>query len=387
MVEILRLNDSINAITGLECYGVKEGKNGLGIVKCRGRVAGVFTENRIKAAPVMVTSEHIKNGWVEGIIVNSGNANAYTGEEGIKNAKRMAELLAEKIGCDAEKVAVCSTGVIGRQLDMEWIEKKVDEVYSRLSASRKSAEEFAKSIMTTDRYPKEFAVKFGDCIVAGVAKGAGMIAPNMATMLAFIFTNAKVENLYDCLGYAVDRSFNVMTVDGDTSTNDTVLLISTDEVEVDEETFKLALKEVCFNLAKMIVRDGEGATKVFEVHVHGAKSDEDAFNLAKSVASSLLVKTAVFGCDPNWGRIIAALGYAGVDISEDITLIFENDDESIALLDEGKQTGRESEAEEFMRKNDDFRIAVRLKLGDGYGYAIGCDLTYDYVKLNAEYTT
>jgi len=388
--EISKINDSINAIEGLRCWGIKEGKDGLGIVVCEGMISGVFTTNKIKAAPVKVSAEHVKNGSFKGLIVNSGNANAFTGRKGIENARKMAEMLASKLSCRREEIAVCSTGVIGKQLDMEWIERKLEEVFQRLDSSREAARNFAKAITTTDRFLKEWAVRVGDVVVAGVAKGAGMIAPSMnATMLAFIFTNAKLgkAEMDQALLEAVERSFNVATVDGDTSTNDTVLLVSTGKKEVNFELFKKALTEVCLQLAKLIVRDGEGATKVFEVHVRNAKNDEEARKAAKAIASSLLVKTAIFGCDANWGRIIAALGYSGIELTEKITLYFENTDHRIYLLKEGEQTGLESEASEFLRKVDDFKIIVELDVGSGKGYALGCDLSYDYVKLNAEYTT
>ena len=388
--EIRKVDDSINAIDGLKCWGIKEEKNGLGIVVCDGLVSGVFTTNKIKAAPVIVTSEHVRKGSFKGLIVNSGNANAFTGEKGIENAKKMAEMLASRLSCRREEIAVCSTGVIGKQLDMQWITEKFEEIFPRLDRSREAARNFAKAITTTDRFLKEYAVKIEDVVVAGVAKGAGMIAPSMsATMLAFIFTDAKLSKskMDSALVEAVEKSFNVATVDGDTSTNDTVLLISTGKKEVDFELFKKALTEVCFQLAKLIVRDGEGATKVFEVHVRNGKNDEEATKAAKAVASSLLVKTAIFGCDANWGRIIAALGYSGIELTEKITLYFEDSDHRVYLLREGELTGLESEASEFLRKVDDFKIVVELDVGEGNGYALGCDLSYDYVKLNAEYTT
>ena len=396
--DIERIDDSINAIKGLKCWGIKEGKDGLGIVVCDGIMSGVFTTNRIKAAPVIVTSEHVKKGSFRGLVVNSGNANAFTGKKGIENARKMAEMLASKLSCKEEEIAVCSTGVIGRQLDMEWIEEKFDEVFSNIENSRKAARNFAKAITTTDRFLKEYAVKAGDVVIAGVAKGAGMINPEMtlptATMLAFIFTDAKLSKaeMDEALLKAVEESFNVATVDGDTSTNDTVLLISTEEKEIEFDLFSEALKEVCFQLAKLIVRDGEGATKVFEVHVRNAKSDEDAKKAAKAIANSLLVKTAIFGCDANWGRIIAALGYSGIELTEEITLYFEGVDSSaetkrIYLLEKGQQTRLELEASNFLKNTDDFRIIVELNVGIGEGCAIGCDLSYDYVKLNAEYTT
>lgn len=301
----------ITDIEGVLCNGVKEGKYGLGMVKCRGTVAGVFTQNRIRAAPVVVCEENISDGVVEGIIVNSGNANAFTGRQGIEDAREMCRIASKLFGCDERDVAVASTGVIGRKLDMDWIRRKAPEVYAGIGSNVENANSFARSILTTDRFVKKASSNKGK--IAAVAKGAGMIAPNMATMLCFIFTAAKFDSgeLYEMLKHAVDESFNRLTVDGDTSTNDTVLLISTGKERVDRQIFEEELKKVCHNLARQIAKDGEGATKVFDVIVRGAKSDEEADRMAKSVANSLLVKTAVFGRDPNWGRIVADLDTAG----------------------------------------------------------------------------
>ncbi len=384
----------ITAVEGVKCYGIKEGKNGLGVVVCRGKVAGVFTKNRFKAAPVLVTQEHVRSGEIEGIIVNSGNANAFTGEEGLRNAKRMAELLAKKLKVPVHKIAVASTGVIGVQLDMDWIESRFEDVFANLGTSREHALSFAKSITTTDLFPKECVIRADGFTIAGVAKGAGMIAPNMATMLAFVFTDADFEpdELRDMLRKAVDRSFNVTVVDGDTSTNDMVLLVATGKRRVDRRIFEQRLIEVCIALAKMIARDGEGATKLMEVRVRGAKSDEEAFKAAKAVASSVLVKTAVFGNDPNWGRIIAALGYSGVEVSERLDLSVEGFREGrrvggVDLVKDGKSMMNEDIARDLMEKSDEVVFSIDLKVGNGSGYAFGCDLSYEYVRINSEYTT
>ncbi len=384
----------ITAIRGVRCYGIKERKNGLGVVVCSGKVAGVFTENRFKAAPVLVTQEHVKGGEIEGIIVNSGNANAFTGERGIENARRMAELLAKKLEVDVRKIAVASTGVIGVQLDMEWIESRFEVVFSKLGTTEKHSLSFARAIMTTDSFPKQSVVRTDDFTIAGVAKGAGMIAPNMATMLAFVFTDADfgVKDLNEMLRNAVNRSFNVTVVDGDTSTNDMVLLVSTGEKVVDRDVFERKLTDLCIDLAKMIARDGEGATKLMEVRIRGAKSDEEAFKASKVVASSLLVKTAVFGNDPNWGRIIAALGYSGVEVSEKLDLSLEGfrNGKSVGrveLVKNGKSTMKEDVARKIMENSDEIVFEINLKVGDGRGYAFGCDLSYEYVRINSEYTT
>ncbi|RLI75623.1 arginine biosynthesis protein ArgJ [Archaeoglobales archaeon] len=388
-MEIKKIDGGIENIENIKFNGIKEGKNGLGVIVCKGNVAGVFTTNKIKAAPVKLTMENIKDGKIEGLIVNSGNANAYTGQKGLKNARKMILLLANKLGVDDKKIAVASTGVIGVQLDMSWIEKKFEEVFENLGNDRDKALAFVKSIMTTDTFAKESTVKVGDVIVAGVAKGAGMISPNMATMLSFIFTNADFESseLTEMLKKAVNLSFNVTIVDGDTSTNDMVLLIATCEKKVDKKAFQEALNEVCVDLAKKIAKDGEGATKLVEVVVEGAKDDVDAFKAAKAVVSSLLVKTAIFGNDPNWGRIIAALGYSGAEVDENITLKLKSKDKGLTLVENGKALGNEEEARKLLEESDEIKIFIDLHKGKGKGFAIGCDLTYEYVRINAEYTT
>ncbi len=375
----------ITEISGVECAGIRE-KYGLGIVRCRGFVAGVFTKNRIKSASVIVCKDHIADGRIEGLIVNSGNANAFTGEKGIENARKMCRILASLMKCDEREIAIASTGIIGRQLDMDWIEKRIPEVYSRLGKTKRHAEDFAKAIITTDRFPKKAYSKYPR--ISAVAKGAGMISPNMATMLCFIFTDAKFDSgeLYEMLKEAVDLSFNRLIVDGDMSTNDTVLLISTARERVNRDDFQNALNGVCLNVAKQIAMDGEGATKLVEVFVEGAKNNCDALRIARAIASSLLVKTAIFGNDPNWGRIVAAMGYSGADVDEKVDIIFEGVSK-VKLVEDGVPTGREEYAREILRKSDEIKIKVKLNKGSGKGYAIGCDLSYDYVKLNSEYTT
>ena len=383
----------ITDINGLRCNGIKEGKNGLGIVVCEGSVAGVFTQNRFKSPSVIVTEEHIKNGSIEGIIANSGNANAFTGKLGYENAKRMCQLLAEKLKTDTERIAVASTGVIGIQLDMEWIESRFEKVYAGLGNTEENAMAFAKSIMTTDRFPK-FAKYEEDFKIAGVCKGAGMIHPNMATMLAFIFTDAKfeAEELKEMLRTAVKYSFNTISVDGDTSTNDMVLLVAKGECEVSKDRFLKGLKAVCLNLAKQIARDGEGATKLIKVTIVNAKSEEEAFKGARTVVASNLVKTAVFGCDPNWGRIIASLGYSEIEVNEELDLKllgYRNGYKvgEVELVKNGVGLGNESVARRVMERSDEIEFVIDLKLGNGNGYAYGCDLTYDYVRINSEYTS
>ncbi len=377
----------ITDIEGVLCNGIKEGKLGLGMVRSRGTVAGVFTQNKIRAAPVVVCEENVSDGFVEGLIVNSGNANAFTGDQGIADAREMCRIAAKLFGCHERDIAVASTGIIGRKLHVEWIREKASDVYAGIGSGAEHADKFARSILTTDRFVKK--ASSNKAKIAAVAKGAGMIAPDMATMLCFIFTSANFESgeLYEMLKGAVDESFNRLTVDGDTSTNDTVLLISTGRDKIDRDVFEEELQGVCYTLAKQIAKDGEGATKVFDVVVFGAESDEDANRIAKSVASSLLVKTAIFGRDPNWGRIVAAIGYSGAKVDDYVTIAFESNGEEVVLVDSGKSTGMEKEARRLMNSFDDFKIRIELRRGEGKGFAIGCDLSYDYVKLNAEYTT
>lgn len=369
---------------GVLCNGIKEGKLGLGLAKFKGSIAGVFTSNKIKAAPVIVCRENISSGFAKGLIVNSGNANAYTGEKGIEDAREMCRIAANLFNCEAKEIVVASTGVIGRRLDIEWIRKKAPEVLLGLGSTKECADKFANAIRTTDRFIKKaFSEKARIC---AIAKGAGMISPNLATMLCFIFTAAKfeAEELYEMLKKAV-KPLNRLTVDGDTSTNDTVLLVAFGKEKVEKDVFEDELTKVCYSIAKQIAKDGEGATKVFEVIVRGAKSSRDAEIVANAIANSLLVKTAIFGSDPNWGRIISAIGYSGAEVDEEITIVFENEDRSVKLVDRGFITGKENDAREVMR--GDFRILLDLHKGDYEDFAIGCDLSYEYVRINSEYTT
>ncbi|MEM0350207.1 MAG: bifunctional ornithine acetyltransferase/N-acetylglutamate synthase [Archaeoglobaceae archaeon] len=369
---------------GVLCNGLKEGKMGLALAKFKGTVAGVFTNNKIKAAPVIVCKENISSGYVKGLIVNSGNANAYTGKEGLEDAREMCRIAGNLLNCDAREVAIASTGVIGRRLNMEWIRKKALEVFVGLGSSKDCVERFSKAIMTTDKFIKKAYSEKAK--ISAIAKGAGMICPNLATMLCFIFTSAKFEagELYEILRNAV-KPLNRLTVDGDTSTNDTVLLFALGKEKIARDIFEEELSKVCYNIARQIASDGEGATKVFEVIVKGAKSEMDAEIVAKTIANSLLIKTAIFGSDPNWGRIISAIGYSGAEIDEVITIAFENEKKRVTLVEKGVITGKEEEAREIMKGN--FRIIVDLHKGTYEDFAIGCDLSYDYVKINSEYTT
>ena len=388
-----RVDGGICAVDGVAASGVKRGKYGVALIVASGTAAGVFTTNRIRAAPLDVTSENLigSGGRLDGVIANSGCANAYTGSHGVEDARWMAALLAGHLGVGAEKIGVASTGVIGRYLDRDLMNELFSEAKARLRSDLEASSEAARAIMTTDTVVKEIAVEHAGFRVAGITKGAGMIEPNMATMLSFIYTDARVspEVLRECLLEAVDESFNMLIVDGDTSTNDMVLLTATGKVDADIASFKEALGYVCIELAKMMAKDGEGATKLVETRVSGAMSREDARLAAKAIMGSSLVKTAIFGNDPNWGRIVAAAGRSGAEIDpEKITLsISASGQGKIFLVKDGEIVAGVLEKAEEAMKSEELLITLDLGLGDAAARSFGCDLSYDYVKINADYTT
>lgn len=361
------------------------------------RCAGVFTTNKVVAAPVVVSTPRVRAGRCQAVLVNSGNANACTGEQGLRDALRCGELAAHALGIAEDLVAVASTGVIGLPLPMEKFEQHVSLLPGQLDAD--GAEQVAEAIRTTDAFAKHAwrSAEAGgkEYRILGIAKGAGMIHPNMATMLAFVVTDAAVgpDFLDQTLRGAVDRSFNVITVDGDTSTNDMVLILSNGQAGTAEirggtpegEVFRALLQEVLVDLAKMIVRDGEGATKVAEIRIQGGKNDQEAVRVARSVATSNLVKTAFFGEDANWGRIIAAVGYSGCEVDPDKIDIFFDE---VPVVRQGLGTGKDLEARATeVLKKPEFKVTVDLHLGEGEGVYYTSDLTYDYVKINADYRT
>jgi glutamate N-acetyltransferase/amino-acid N-acetyltransferase len=357
----------------------------------------MFTTNQVRAAPLDVTAEHLAaGGHLDGVIANSGCANAYTGPRGLEDARSMARLLAGFLGTDEKKIAVASTGVIGRYMDLPKIESLFEQAKVRLRSDGEASTEAERAIMTTDTREKEIAVEHKGLRVAGIVKGAGMIEPNMATMLGFLYTDADfpVQTLHDCLADAVKDSFNMLTVDGDTSTNDIVLLTSTGKAKGrGEADFREALRYVCMELARMMARDGEGASKYFETVVSGALNEEDARLAAKAVARSSLVKTAVYGADPNWGRIICAVGYSGAEMDPTkITLGLEGKSPEgrslkVSLVKKGRIVdGVLDQAKEIM-KGDTITINIDLALGNASARGFGCDLTHEYVNVNANYTT
>jgi len=387
---MLRIEGGICAVHGVRAAGARQGKYGVALIAASGTAAGMFTTNKIRAAPLDVTADHLRGGHLDGVIANSGCANAYTGQRGREDAENMAELCGKFLKTDANKIAVASTGVIGRYMDMVLISRLTGEAGSRLRAAPDASAEAARAVMTTDTKVKEIAVEHEGVRVAGIVKGAGMIEPNMATMLCFLYTDIDLPaaTLKDCLADAVKDSFNMLTVDGDTSTNDTVLITATGRVKGDVKSFCTALRYVCIELARMMAKDGEGASKYFETVISGAKNENDARLAAKAVARSSLVKTAVYGADPNWGRIIAAVGYSGAEVDpEKISLGLEGGGLKVPLVENGMIIDGVLEAAQRIMKGDDITVLVDLGLGTASARSFGCDLTHEYVNVNANYTT
>lgn len=358
--------------------------------------AAVFTTNRVKAAPILVTMAHVAQGKIQAVVANSGNANAGVGPQGVDAARKMAEETARTLGLKVSNVAVASTGVIGVPLPVAKAVAGIQAASRALSVS--GGHLAAEAIMTTDTFPKEFALRFDlkghQVTIGGMAKGSGMIHPNMATMLAFLTTDAAIdrEALSQAFRSSVSRSFNMITVDGDTSTNDMALILANGQAEnptikpgsEDLAVFQAALDEVTIYLAKAIARDGEGATKLLEVTVTGAQTEQEARRAAIAIARSNLVKTAIFGEDANWGRIIAALGYSGADFDPDLVDIYLGPLQ-VAAQGTGLAFDEEKAAEILHQK--EVKILVDLKQGQGQATAWGCDLSYDYVRINGSYRT
>ena len=358
--------------------------------------AGVFTTNRIKAASVLVCQRHLTGNKAQAIVINSGCANACTGEQGLADSEEIAATAARKLGLQPQDVLIASTGVIGLPLPMGLIRNGIESI----TLSREGGHDLARAITTTDRFIKETAarVMYGPeehrIFIGGIAKGAGMIHPNMATMLCFLATDAAVEPVFlkTALQKAVDVSFNMITVDGDTSPNDSVILlanglaanttIQSGSSEADE--FERVLGEVCLSLAKSIVRDGEGATKLIEIAVEGALSVTQARSAARTVAGSSLVKAAVHGSDPNWGRIIAALGRSEAEVvASRIDLYLDN----LRLMANGCPLPFNQEQARSILDRPDVRIRICLNMGEARATAWGCDLSEEYVTINSAYTT
>jgi glutamate N-acetyltransferase/amino-acid N-acetyltransferase len=404
---IKKLNGSITKPKGFYAtgshIGIKDCKKDLALIysEVPAKAAGVFTSNIVKASSILWNQNLIQNpDGTRAIVINSGNANACTGEVGIKHTELMATELASCLEVNKNQVLVASTGIIGVPLPIDTIIAGIKNTYEKLGTTKLDANLAAEAIMTTDTYPKQISVEFtieGKKVrIGGIAKGSGMIHPNMATMLGFITTDINIsrELLNRALKKSVDDSYNMISVDGDTSTNDLVILLANGQggnSEIKEENedyylFKQALHYVNLFLAQEIVRDGEGAKKFIAVKVTGAASKSDARLISKSVITSNLVKTAFFGEDANWGRILAAMGYSGAHFNPTkVSIKFHNGSHSIKLMQNGTPIQFDEELALKILKKNEITVELQLKEGNGEAIAWGCDLSYDYVKINGDY--
>lgn len=383
--------------------GIKKEKKDLALIysQVEAKAVGTFTQNIVKAAPVLWDKMIVENyNHARVIAINSGVANACTGDEGMKYNEQFAKNVADNFGFEKEEVLICSTGVIGKQLPMDKIIAGIPQVKSLLSDSEEAGMIVAESIMTTDTKPKHLAVEIelsGKKVTLGACcKGSGMIHPNMATMLGFITTDCNISKklLNKALKEVIPDTFNMVSVDRDTSTNDTVLLLANglaDNKEIvdeneDYQTFKEALYYVNEYLAKAIAGDGEGATKLLEVQVHGASSIKQAKVIAKSVCTSPLVKTAVYGNDANWGRLLCAMGYSGEEFDPyNVDLSVASEFGQLQLVAKGMSTDYSEETATKILSSSEVKAIINIHNGDFKATAWGCDLTYDYVKINADY--
>ena len=379
---------------GMKSY--REDKYDLGIVFSESpcSCAGTFTRSTVRSPSTQLTEDNVGLGKVRAVVANSGIANAVVGEAGRKDAAEMAKLTAEKLGLSKEEIGVLSTGIIGMELPMALIRAGIPKI----ELSDDGGQFFAKAILTTDTFTKQYAVSYeqgGRTItVGGVAKGSGMIHPNMATMLAVVTTDAPVQDsfLQQTLKRAVDYSFNMISVDGDTSTNDTVLLLANGAASGELITsdsdgaslFKEAVDQVCVYLAKAIIRDGEGSSKVFEVQIQGAQTEEEARMAARTITDSNLVRTAVHGSDPNWGRIVAALGRSGATVEEGKLSVYIND---VCIMEGGLPIPYFKDAVIQQMQQPEIAFRIDLNLGEASATAWGCNLSEAYVTFNSAYTT
>ncbi len=357
---------------------------------------GVFTTNRVKSASVVIDNLHLQHNRVQALVINSGNANACTGAQGFKDALLMAKLTADRLDLDPDQVLVSSTGVIGRYMPMDAVKVGIAAACSDLNASHGA--DAARAIMTTDTVPKtaELEISIGGTSVrvGGMCKGSGMIHPNMATMLAYITTDAAVEPglMASMVKSVADHSFNQVSVDGDSSTNDTFLMLANGAAQnpvvtagsPEAEVLRHAMLRVAQQLARSIARDGEGATKLITVRINGGASDSEAGTAARTVASSSLVKTAIHGGDPNWGRIVCALGYSGADMAIDRLHLSIG---GVVVFERGAGVEVDLGAVRKIFEQPEIEIVASLGMGDGAAEAWGCDLSEEYVRINADYTT
>lgn len=398
-------NASVTSVQGFKAIGIsaglkKSGKKDMMLLYSEVEAVGAaaFTTNRVQAAPIQVDKEHIKNATTRAIVVNSGNANACTGAQGLADCKEIATLVAQKLGVKVEEVLVQSTGVIGVNLPMEKIRLGLDALVTSISDT--GGKDAATAIMTTDLTQKEFGVEImlnGKPVkIVGMAKGSGMIHPNMATMLSFVVTDASIEKelLQKAFKDIVEDTYNMISVDGDTSTNDMACVMAnglagnikiTTENE-DYQTFKEALQFVNETLAKKIAEDGEGATKLLEVILVGAKTKNDAKIAAKSIITSSLTKCAFFGADANWGRILCAMGYSGAEFDvAKVKIELESNGMNLVVAEEGRGIGFDEDYAKKLLLNKNIKILITFGDGNASAKAWGCDLSYNYVKINGDY--
>lgn len=388
-------------LTGTTYCGIKTIKDSLdlGIIFSERPSTGaaLFTTNQIYAAPVKLSRKVAQKGRIRAFVVNSGNANACTGDQGYKDVEEMVRIAGKCLKISEDEILVASTGIIGRPLSMDKISAGIKAAAASLGNTSAHGNDMARAIMTTDTKQKDIAVRLKinnkDVIVGGITKGAGMIAPNMATMLCFLTTDVSMSAslLNECLRNSVESSFNRITIDGHMSTNDTIAIIANGASGVnitskgpELQLFQQGLNYVTGYLAKAIVKDGEGATKFIQIDVVGARSRSDATKIARSIADSPLVKTAINGEDPNWGRIVSAAGYAGVELNESTTNLYINE---ILIFAKGMPTQSDLNKLSTSMKNTDINIRLELGLGDCADTVWTCDLSHEYVTINAEYHT
>lgn len=400
---------NLTNVRGIQCWGahigIKSMRRDLAIIysEVPASAACTFTQNKVVAEPVKVSQEHMKGGKAQAIVCNAGNANACTGEQGRRGAEAMVEAMAESLGIEKELVLVASTGLIGEPFPTEEVVKGIKENVGKLSNDSKAGSFAANAILTTDTFPKEgfLDFKLGDTTIniAGIAKGSGMIHPNMATMLSFIVSDIAIKPkvLRKAVRQSVDRSFNMITVDGDTSTNDMVAVLcnglaGNDPIESAKDEryplFQQKLEEMMIHLAKLIVSDGEGSSKFIEYKVTGAPDESTARQLVRAISDSSLVKTAMFGRDPNWGRIICAGGNAGVPFDyTTVDLYLGDNDTLVQVLEKGRPAEFDRNKVKRLLRESHLRVLLNMNGGDGESVGWGTDLTTDYVLFNSVYTT
>ncbi len=403
------IEGSVTAPKGFKAAGIHSGirknktKRDLGLIFCETKctAAAVYTTNLVQSSPIAITKQNLANGYAQAVIANSGNANTCNADGDIK-AQMMCDLAAKALGIDAGDVIVASTGVIGQVMPIEPIAESVDELASILTTEECGASDCAEAIMTTDTVKKEAAVEAvigGRTVrIGGISKGSGMIHPNMATMLCFVTTDAAISSqmIQKAVKIAADKTFNMISIDGDTSTNDMLSVMAsglagnpeiTSEGE-DFDAFAEALTAVCRRLSRMMAKDGEGATKLLVCKVSGAKTEKDAIGVAKSVICSSLLKAAMFGADANWGRVLCAIGYSGCDVDvHKVDVSFASEEGRIDVCKNGAGIDFSEDEAKAVLIRDEIDIIVDLNDGEGKAEAYGCDLTYDYVKINGDYRT